>query len=60
MSGGPVGECIVGGMGRGACILEQLDPFEAHDIEDCAEALDQIEAVPEEPELVEDTEIRGR
>jgi hypothetical protein len=39
---------------------EQFVLPDAHDMLDAAECADQIEAWPEEAELVEDTEIRAR
>lgn len=51
---------IVGGSGRGACIRAQLDPTDCQDMADCAELVDQMEAWPEDPELVDETEMRGR
>lgn len=50
---------LEGGIGSGACDRLQVDA-DCQDIEDCPELVDQMEACPEEPELVDDTEIRGR
>lgn len=50
---------LEGGIGSGACDRLQVDA-DCQDIEDCPELVDQMEACPEEPELVDETEIRGR
>jgi hypothetical protein len=50
---------LEGGIGSGACDRLQVE-VDCHDIADCPELVDQIDAWPEDPELVEETEIRGR
>lgn len=50
---------LEGGIGSGACDRLQVEA-DCQDIEDCPELVDQMEACPEEPELVEETEMRGR
>jgi hypothetical protein len=47
-----------GGIGSGAWVLE-VEPV-CQDMLDWAEWVDQMEAWPEEPELTEETEMRGR
>jgi hypothetical protein len=58
--GWPVGEVICGGMGRGACERGQLELADAQDIAECDDMLEKTEACPEDPELVDETEKRGR
>lgn len=48
-----------GGRGRGAWDRGTVE-LEAQDTEDCPELVDQMDAWPDEPELVDETEIRGR
>lgn len=60
MTGAPVGELSCGGSGRGACMRAQLEPAEVQDMPDCEDMLEKTDAWPDEPELVEDTEILGR
>lgn len=58
--GALVAEVICGGIGRGACIRAQLEPVEAQDTADWADKLENMDAWPEEPELVDETDMRGR
>lgn len=51
-------EVVEGGIGSGAC--DRHVEVDCHDMEDWAELVDQMEAWPEEPELVDDTDILGR
>jgi len=48
-----------GGIGRGAIDLPPVVP-ECQEKEDCAELVDHMEAWPDEPELTEEMDMRGR
>lgn len=58
ITGAPLAVDMGGGIGSGA--WHRLLAVECHDIDDRAELTDHSDAWPEEPELVEETDILAR